>query len=62
MGKKVRVWVLTLCKRFIDLNLGKISVSSKEGEGTIFKVVLPCSTDGTGMLLAQKDSGDVTVA
>lgn len=61
-GEKGAGLGLTLCKRFIDLNLGKISVSSKEGEGTIFKVVLPCSTDGTGMLLAQKDSGDVTVA
>ena len=32
---------LVLCKRFIDLNLGQIQVSSKEGEGTTFQVTLP---------------------
>ena len=32
---------LVLCKRFIDLNHGSISVTSREGEGTIFKVDLP---------------------
>lgn len=34
---------LVLCKRFIDLNQGQISVSSKEGEGTLFKVSLPAA-------------------
>ena len=32
---------LVLCKRFVDLNHGAISVSSKEGVGTTFKVSLP---------------------
>ena len=35
---------LALCKRFVDMNHGQISVSSKEGEGTVFKVVLPVAT------------------
>lgn len=31
---------LVLCKRFIDLNLGQITVQSTEGEGTTFRVEL----------------------
>lgn len=34
---------LVLCKRFVDLNHGKISVSSKTGEGTTFIVALPAA-------------------
>ncbi|WP_130804386.1 sensor histidine kinase [Acinetobacter ihumii] len=60
-GEKGAGLGLTLCKRFIDLNLGQISVSSKEGQGTIFKVVLPCATDVGEVLIEQKDSGDLTV-
>lgn len=37
---------LALCKRFVDLNKGKILVTSKEGEGTSFKVILPEATNG----------------
>ncbi|ALH96683.1 sensor histidine kinase [Acinetobacter equi] len=40
-GEKGAGLGLVLCKRFVDLNLGSISVISKEGEGTIFKVGLP---------------------
>ncbi|MFV5403704.1 HAMP domain-containing sensor histidine kinase [Acinetobacter sp. 228] len=36
---------LVLCKRFIDLNHGQISVNSKEGRGTIFTVYLPMVTN-----------------
>lgn len=36
---------LVLCKRFIDLNKGQINVFSKEGEGTVFKVILPTATN-----------------
>lgn len=36
---------LALCKRFVDMNHGKIFVTSKEGNGTIFKVILPEATN-----------------
>lgn len=36
---------LTLAKRIVDLHGGKISVSSKEGKGTAFTVLLPITTD-----------------
>jgi signal transduction histidine kinase len=32
-----------LCKRFVDLNKGEISVTSKEGVGSTFIVSLPRS-------------------
>lgn len=32
---------LSLCKKFVEMNHGHIEVSSKEGEGSIFRVVLP---------------------
>lgn len=34
---------LVLCKRFVDLNHGEISVSSQSGEGTTFVVALPAA-------------------
>lgn len=34
---------LVLCKRFVDLNKGEISVTSKEGVGSTFIVSLPRS-------------------
>lgn len=40
-GEKGAGLGLSLCKRFVDLNLGEISVSSIEGKGTTFKVSLP---------------------
>lgn len=40
-GEKGAGLGLVLCKRFVDLNLGTISVRSKEGEGTVFTVTLP---------------------
>ena len=40
-GEKGMGLGLVLCQRFVDLNQGKISVQSKEGEGTTFKVSLP---------------------
>ncbi|MDQ1209795.1 signal transduction histidine kinase [Acinetobacter baylyi] len=40
-GEKGAGLGLVLCKRFVDLNLGAISVTSKEGEGTVFTVTLP---------------------
>ncbi|ENW80305.1 MULTISPECIES: sensor histidine kinase KdpD [unclassified Acinetobacter] len=44
-GEKGAGLGLTLCKRFVDLNHGEISVSSKEGEGTTFKVLLPAASE-----------------
>ncbi|KCX55797.1 histidine kinase-, DNA gyrase B-, and HSP90-like ATPase family protein [Acinetobacter pittii] len=32
---------MSLCKRFVEINQGQITVSSKEGVGTTFKVQLP---------------------
>ena len=32
---------LILCKTFIEKHGGKINVESKEGEGSVFKIVLP---------------------
>lgn len=44
-GEKGTGLGLVLCKRFIDLNHGEITVTSKEGEGTIFRVTLPMATN-----------------
>src|SRR5690606_1865376 len=43
-GEKGTGLGLVLCKRFIDLNHGEIFVDSREGEGTIFNVILPVAT------------------
>lgn len=40
-GEKGMGLGLVLCHRFVHLNQGEISVQSKEGEGTTFKVTLP---------------------
>jgi two-component system sensor histidine kinase/response regulator len=32
---------LLLCKEFVEKNKGKISVSSRKGEGSVFKIILP---------------------
>lgn len=39
---------LVLCKRFIEMNQGRISVSSQEGKGTTFKVSLPKNKESIG--------------
>lgn len=44
-GEKGTGLGLVLCKRFVDLNKGEISVTSKEGVGSTFIVSLPCSTN-----------------
>lgn len=44
-GEKGTGLGLVLCKRFIELNQGEISVISKEGIGTTFKVLLPIALD-----------------
>ncbi len=42
-GEKGTGLGLVLCKRFVDLNKGEISVTSKEGVGSTFIVSLPRS-------------------
>lgn len=44
-GEKGTGLGLVLCKRFVDLNHGKISVSSNKGQGTTFKVLLPMAKE-----------------
>lgn len=44
-GEKGAGLGLSLCKRFVEINQGKINVSSKEGVGTTFKVLLPSAQD-----------------
>ena len=36
---------LVLCKRFIALNHGEIYVTSKEGIGTVFSIILPAAVN-----------------
>lgn len=47
---------LVLCKRFVDLNHGSISVHSKEGEGTLFVVNLPKATSAHQVLNVEHTS------
>ncbi|OTG84725.1 sensor histidine kinase [Acinetobacter sp. ANC 4648] len=49
-GEKGTGLGLVLCKKFIDLNHGKITVHSKEGEGTTFKVLLPTAAKHNSVL------------
>lgn len=60
-GEKGAGLGLVLCKRFIDLNNGKISVISKEGEGTTFKVILPPAINSHQSLVVTKLSEEVPV-
>ncbi|WP_111895202.1 sensor histidine kinase [Acinetobacter sp. MB5] len=46
---------LVLCKRFVDLNHGEIRVTSKEGQGTTFTVILPKAQDDHSTLVQQQD-------
>lgn len=40
-GEKGAGLGLVLCKRFVDINHGQITVHSEQGKGTTFKVILP---------------------
>ncbi|EXH34385.1 MULTISPECIES: sensor histidine kinase [Acinetobacter calcoaceticus/baumannii complex] len=44
-GEKGAGLGLSLCKRFVEINQGQITVSSKEGVGTTFKVLLPSAQE-----------------
>ena len=52
-GEKGAGLGLTLCKRFVDLNQGQISVSSQEGDGTTFKVLLPAEREHVDLCTEQ---------
>ena len=47
---------LVLCKRFVDLNHGTITVMSNEGKGTIFNVILPMATQSARTLMLERQS------
>lgn len=55
-GEKGTGLGLVLCKRFVDLNHGDISVTSQQGKGTTFKVVLPTAKNTHHALLNEQDS------
>ncbi|EOY3103470.1 sensor histidine kinase, partial [Acinetobacter baumannii] len=44
-GEKGAGLGLSLCKRFVEINQGKISVTSQKGVGTTFKVLLPSAQE-----------------
>ena len=57
-GEKGAGLGLVLCKRFVDLNFGEISVISKKGQGTTFRVVLPAAGNNHQALVGQKKMDD----
>lgn len=53
---------LVLCKRFVDLNHGELSVISKKGIGTIFNVVLPAVESSSHLVsLSENSAVPITV-
>ncbi|MEO3357897.1 sensor histidine kinase [Acinetobacter haemolyticus] len=60
-GEKGAGLGLALCKRFVEMNHGKISASSKEGEGTLFKVVLPVAREHVDLCVEQNKSQEKLV-
>lgn len=55
-GEKGAGLGLALCKRFVEMNLGEISASSKEGEGTLFTVRLPIAREHVDSCVEQHKS------
>lgn len=55
-GEKGAGLGLVLCKRFVDLNHGEITVISQMGQGTAFKVRLPAAlTSHQALVMTQKN-------
>ncbi|MFM6906170.1 MAG: sensor histidine kinase [Acinetobacter sp.] len=55
-GEKGAGLGLSLCKRFVEMNLGEINVTSHEGEGTIFTVLLPIEREHADLCTEQHKS------
>ncbi|MBH2002612.1 MAG: HAMP domain-containing histidine kinase [Moraxellaceae bacterium] len=55
-GEKGAGLGLTLCKRFVEMNLGEINVTSHEGEGTVFTVLLPIEREHADLCTEQHKS------
>ena len=55
-GEKGAGLGLSLCKRFVEMNLGEINVSSNEGEGTVFTVLLPIEREQVDLCTDQQKS------
>ena len=56
-GEKGTGLGLVLCKRFVDLNQGQISVVSQQGRGTTFTVTLPVATSNHQNLQSKVEYG-----
>ena len=56
-GEKGTGLGLVLCKRFVDLNQGQISVVSQQGRGTTFTVTLPVATSSHQNLQSKVEYG-----
>ncbi|MCU4391122.1 HAMP domain-containing histidine kinase [Acinetobacter courvalinii] len=52
-GEKGAGLGLSLCKRFVEMNLGEINVTSNEGEGTVFTVLLPIEREQVDLCTTQ---------
>ena len=55
-GEKGAGLGLSLCKRFVEMNLGEINVTSHEGEGTVFTVLLPIEREHADLCTEQHKS------
>ncbi|APR69434.1 sensor histidine kinase [Acinetobacter haemolyticus] len=60
-GEKGAGLGLALCKRFVEMNHGKISASSQEGEGTLFTVLLPVAREHVDLCVEQHKSQEKLV-
>ncbi|MEO4078834.1 HAMP domain-containing sensor histidine kinase [Acinetobacter pittii] len=58
-GEKGAGLGLSLCKRFVEINQGQITVDSKEGVGTTFKVLLPSAQESHEVHTEHHSSSEV---